>query len=121
MLYELIVRGAPLPPPATEKPKRGPEGCCQVIIGKDFAGADICCPKRVASKKLKILVNLLVLGAGMWGVPENKHHCRHCLARVCSFHFMPNVPNSLGGISQITEPLCSACVSVGVLTAPARP
>jgi hypothetical protein len=108
----------PLPPASTVKPKFGLPEQCQIVVGKTFAGEDIYCPTRVASRTFKVIANLFL--PSVWGLPDHKHHCRHCLRRVCGQHFKPLVNNALGGVSQVEAPLCSVCVAAGVLVAPPK-
>ncbi len=108
----------PPPPAATVKPAYGLREQCQVVVGKDFAGGDIYCPTRVASRTFKVIANTLL--PSVWGLPDNKHHCRHCLRRVCGQHFKPLVTNAVGGVTQIEAPLCTVCVAAGVLVAPPK-
>ena len=67
-----------LPPPkATEKPKfPGREGMC-TIEG---------CDTKVMSVTLNVS-RYLAVPLPVWDKRDSKHHCRHCLRRVCSKHF----------------------------------
>lgn len=87
--------GAPsprvVPPAATEKPKSHPgeEDRCQMVIGATFSGGAIRCPTKVASRTASSIAAILTGGVAglMFSLPDAKHHCQHCLKRVCPAHF----------------------------------
>ena len=74
------------PPRASVKPKSSPGhgDKCQIIIGKLLDGSDMLCPTRLVAKKISIATNVLTWPFSLYADRDNKHHCRHCLKRICT-------------------------------------
>ena len=61
------------------------------------------CDKRVMSMTLNVS-RYLVVPLPVWGSRDSKHHCRHCLRRVCSEHFKKTAKG---------YKVCSVCFDAG--------
>lgn len=92
-----------IPKKALVKPKFPPEKAGKCTIDG--------CDKRVMSMTLNVS-RYLVLPLPVWGKCDAKHHCRHCLRRVCSEHFK-KTPSGYK--------VCSACLDAGACGGPGRP
>ena len=69
----------------------------------------------------EVVVTLVSILPNPWGSPANKHHCQHCLRRVCDAHFAPMTPNRLGGVSRTgLLPICTVCAAAGVTSVPSK-
>jgi hypothetical protein len=59
-----------------------------------------------------------IFAAGVFhGLPDNKHHCRHCLRRCCDAHFGCGMDKASGTTiipKKQGPPLCSSCIGLGV-------
>ena len=89
-----------IPKKASVKPKFPPEKAGKCTIDG--------CDKRVMSMTLNVS-RYLVLPLPVWGKCDAKHHCRHCLRRVCSEHFK-KTPSGYK--------VCSACLDAGACGGP---
>ena len=91
-----------VPKKATVKPKFPAEKAGKCTIDG--------CDKRVMSVTLNV-TRYLMVPLPVWGKCDSKHHCRHCLRRVCSEHFK-KTPSGYK--------VCSACLDGGAWVGTSR-